>query len=101
MANLLAWGPVIAIVGVTKTWQFYNGTGIIRPRQCTTDQSHAVLITGYDYTTCVPTYTVRNSWGVDWGAKGYPVHYDLKFLEVTAADLMEMLMKFNEDIYEK
>uniref|UniRef100_A0A915ISB2 Peptidase C1A papain C-terminal domain-containing protein n=1 Tax=Romanomermis culicivorax TaxID=13658 RepID=A0A915ISB2_ROMCU len=71
MATLLQWGPVIAIVGVTEVWQFYNGTGVVRPRQCSTDLAHAVLVTGYDYTTCVPTYTVRNSWGQDWGGNGY------------------------------
>uniref|UniRef100_A0A915L2P9 Peptidase C1A papain C-terminal domain-containing protein n=1 Tax=Romanomermis culicivorax TaxID=13658 RepID=A0A915L2P9_ROMCU len=71
MANLLQWGPVLAIVGVTDAWQFYNGSGVIRRRQCTQEQMHAVLVTGYDYTTCVPTYTVRNSWGADWGGKGY------------------------------
>uniref|UniRef100_A0A915KN87 Peptidase C1A papain C-terminal domain-containing protein n=1 Tax=Romanomermis culicivorax TaxID=13658 RepID=A0A915KN87_ROMCU len=71
MANLLKWGPVIGIVGISETWQFYNGSGVMRPHQCTTNQSHAVIVTGYDYTTCVPTYTVRNSWGADWGAQGY------------------------------
>uniref|UniRef100_A0A915KT00 Peptidase C1A papain C-terminal domain-containing protein n=2 Tax=Romanomermis culicivorax TaxID=13658 RepID=A0A915KT00_ROMCU len=71
MANLLKWGPVIAIVGISETWQFYIGRGVMRPHQCTTDQSHAVIVTGYDYTTCVPTYTVRNSWGTDWGAQGH------------------------------
>lgn len=71
MAQLLRWGPLLAIVGVTDSWQFYNGSGAIRHYQCTEEQSHAVLITGYDYSGCVPTYTIRNSWGNIWGAGGY------------------------------
>lgn len=71
MAALLQHGPVVAIVGVTDAWQMYNGTGIIRPYQCDTQQNHAVLVTGYDYTTCVPNYIIKNSWGTDWGGRGY------------------------------
>lgn len=71
MAALLRHGPVVAIVGVTQSWQFYNGTGIIRPRQCSEHQKHAVLITGYDYSSCVPYYVIKNSWGTTWGGKGY------------------------------
>lgn len=71
MAALLQHGPVVSIIGVTEAWQMYNGTGIIRPYQCSNEQNHAVLITGYDYTGCVPNYIVKNSWGTNWGARGY------------------------------
>jgi len=71
MAALLQHGPVVVIVGVTSAWQMYNGTGILRAYQCSEKQAHAVLVTGYDYTTCVPTYTIKNSWGTRWGGRGY------------------------------
>jgi len=71
MAALLQHGPVVAIVAVTQAWQMYNGTGILRARQCSDKQNHAVLITGYDYSTCVPSYTIKNSWGTKWGGRGY------------------------------
>jgi cysteine peptidase B len=70
MAALLQHGPVVAIVGVTDGWQLYNGTGIFKFYQCTMKQAHAVLIVGYNYTSCVPTYFVKNSWGDDWGGRG-------------------------------
>lgn len=71
MAALLQHGPVVAIVGVSEAWQLYNGTGVIRPYQCSKTQNHAVLVTGYDYTGCVPNYIIKNSWGTDWGGQGY------------------------------
>lgn len=70
MAALLQHGPVVAIVGVTEAWQMYNGSGILKFGQCTMKQMHAVLITGYNYTSCVPTYWVKNSWGDEWGGRG-------------------------------
>jgi len=71
MAALLQHGPVVAIVAVTSAWQMYNGTGILRAHQCSDKQNHAVLVTGYDYSTCVPSYTIKNSWGTKWGGRGY------------------------------
>lgn len=71
MAALLQHGPVIAIVGITQAWQFYDGQGVMRSYQCSQEPNHAVLITGYDYTGCVPHYIVKNTWGANWGDKGY------------------------------
>lgn len=70
MALLLQHGPVIVSVGVTEAWQLYNASGIIKVGQCTMQQMHAVLVTGYDYSKCVPRYFVRNSWGSPWGGRG-------------------------------
>ena len=32
---------------------------------------HAVLLVGYDHTARQPHWIARNSWGADWGNKGY------------------------------
>lgn len=71
MAAILNFGPAIAIVGLTEAWQFYNGSGIIVSNQCQKPGDHAVLVTGYNYQSKIPYYTIKNSWGTDWGDKGY------------------------------
>lgn len=71
MAALLQHGPVVVIVAVNDAWMMYNGTGVLRSYQCDEKQNHAVLMTGYDYSSCVPNYIIKNSWGTKWGGKGY------------------------------
>jgi len=53
-----------------QPWQFYTG-GIMTKSQCATDLDHCVQITGYDTTGATPYWVVRNSWGADWGEKGF------------------------------
>lgn len=72
MAKLLNWGPMIAIVGANEAWQFYNGSGVIKARQCDpSKQNHAVIVAGYNFQGSTPYYLIRNSWGSDWGIDGY------------------------------
>lgn len=71
MASMLHWGPVLAIVGLSQAWQFYGGDGVLTADQCDEEGDHAVLLTGYNYTHEIPHYIVKNSWGTDWGDKGY------------------------------
>jgi hypothetical protein len=60
-------GPLVVIVQA-DAWSSYQN-GVMDP--CTdmsnVDLNHAVVLTGYgkDY------WTIRNSWGVTWGEKGY------------------------------
>jgi len=52
--------------------QFY-GEGIIKS-SCGSDPHHAVLVVGYGATSPperTPFWIIKNSWGVDWGEKGY------------------------------
>jgi len=51
-------------------WQFYT-SGIMTKSQCATSLDHCVQITGYDTTGATPYWVVRNSWGADWGEKGF------------------------------
>ncbi|XP_059484535.1 cathepsin O-like [Neocloeon triangulifer] len=64
-------GPVAVAVNALN-WQNYLG-GVI---QFNCDGSplslnHAVQIVGYNLTAAIPYYIVRNSWGPDFGDKGY------------------------------
>lgn len=54
------------------SWQNYLG-GIIQ-FHCSGSHgllNHAVQIVGYDLDAQIPHYIVRNSWGADFGDKGY------------------------------
>jgi len=64
----VAQGPVTAAVD-SSSWQDYAG-GVIK-HHCDNDVNHAVAIVGYDVTGPIPFYIVRNSWGKDYGDKGY------------------------------
>ncbi|XP_065885607.1 cathepsin O-like [Dysidea avara] len=51
-------------------WQDYRG-GIVRYHCTNTSIDHAVQVVGYDMTNDPPYWIVRNTWGPDWGVKGY------------------------------
>jgi len=53
-----------------EPWQFY-ASGVMMASQCSTDLDHCVQITGYDTSASTPFWKVRNSWGSDWGEKGF------------------------------
>jgi C1A family cysteine protease len=53
-----------------EPWQFYSG-GMMTASQCGTSLDHCVQITGYDTSSSTPYWSVRNSWGTDWGEKGF------------------------------
>jgi len=70
---LVTYGPLS--VGVNADPLMYYFGGIINPDSpddC--DPSgidHAVTVTGYGHDDDVPFWEIRNSWGPDWGIKGY------------------------------
>jgi C1A family cysteine protease len=53
-----------------EPWQFYT-SGVMTKAQCGTSLDHCVQITGYDTAANPPYWEVRNSWGADWGEKGF------------------------------
>jgi len=68
LLSLLTQGPVAVAIDAT-TWHNYIG-GIIQ-FHCSENVNHAVQIVGYDLTGDVPFYIVRNSWGENFGDKGF------------------------------
>jgi cysteine peptidase B len=69
---MLSWtgtyGPPSVCVDAVL-WQYYNG-GVITTG-CGTALDHCVQITGWNIINGVDAWTVRNSWGTDWGYSGY------------------------------
>ena len=69
---LYAKGP-LAIAMNADPLQYYS-SGIINynARQCDPDgMNHAVTLVGYGTANGTPYWLVRNSWGKNWGEKGY------------------------------
>jgi len=64
----VAQGPVITYMNSNKEFQQYAG-GVYPPEKCTTYVNHIVLIVGYD--TQDKVWIVKNSWGEQWGEKGF------------------------------
>jgi len=70
MKTAVATVAPISICVDAQPWQSYS-KGILTARQCGTSLDHCVQITGYDTTSSTPFWTVRNSWGTNWGESGY------------------------------
>eukprot|EP01114_Cavostelium_apophysatum_P018231 TRINITY_DN55_c0_g1_i3.p1 TRINITY_DN55_c0_g1~~TRINITY_DN55_c0_g1_i3.p1 ORF type:complete len:664 (+),score=187.19 TRINITY_DN55_c0_g1_i3:40-1992(+) len=67
-ASSSSGGPVSVCVDAS-TWQDYTG-GVMS--SCPSQIDHCVQLTGYNnYGSAGAYWIVRNSWGGDWGEKGY------------------------------
>ena len=62
---------VVAIEADTRYFQSYAGGILTDSLLCGTDLDHAVEIVGYGEENGIKYWTVRNSWGDEWGEKGY------------------------------
>jgi cathepsin L len=62
----------IALEADQFVFQFYS-SGVLDDASCGTQLDHGVLLTGYghDSTANKDFWTVKNSWGPQWGAAGY------------------------------
>jgi C1A family cysteine protease len=59
----------VAVEADQDSFQFYSGGVMTKP--CGTSLDHGVLLVGYGNTAGQDYYKVKNSWGADWGDKGY------------------------------
>ncbi len=59
-------GPVLTRLNVDDTW-FENESGVLEVYNNPYDAGHAVALVGYT----PETFIVRNSWGTEWGDRGY------------------------------
>ncbi|XP_028803862.1 zingipain-1-like [Neltuma alba] len=64
--------PITVVLEAKDEFRFYEG-GIFEGENCTGTirTNHAVTIVGYDSVGDEDYWIVRNSWGQDWGLKGY------------------------------
>jgi len=68
--SLYKTGPLSVLLDASGL-QFYK-SGVFSPRSCSsTDLNHAVLLVGYNSTGSTSYYSVKNSWGPEWGENGY------------------------------
>ena len=64
-------GPVsVGIEADKPVFHAYTG-GIINSTSCGTQMDHGVLAVGYGTENGQEYYIVKNSWGADWGEKGF------------------------------
>jgi len=59
----------IAVEADQNSFQQYSGG--VMTAACGTNLDHGVFVTGYGTQGGADYYNVKNSWGADWGSKGY------------------------------
>lgn len=71
LKQALQYNPIcIALAGHSMEFLFY-GEGIFDNKNSSTDNTHAVLLVGYNTSGEVPYWIVKNSWSERWGEDGY------------------------------
>ena len=70
LQSAVAKQPVsISVCADSLKFQFYK-SGVFNAK-CGTDLDHGILLTGYGSLDGKDYWNCKNSWGADWGMKGY------------------------------
>ena len=71
MMRYLQYHPLSVGIQANKPLFTFYKSGVITTTDCGTDVDHGVLIVGYGTENGIDYWLVKNSWGEDWGEKGY------------------------------
>ena len=76
---------------VNSAFMMYKG-GVFSDSTCCSDKKglHAVTIVGFNQDANPPYYLVRNSWGPNWGERGY---FRIKISQTTGLGECDMYMR--------
>jgi C1A family cysteine protease len=72
--DALQYGPVVVAFHASKSFRFYKD-GIFTTNECSSitlrNINHCVVVVGYNKNANIPYFEVLNSWGENWGDKGF------------------------------
>ncbi|XP_063529975.1 procathepsin L-like [Cydia strobilella] len=71
---LLKNGPLSISLYMSPSMDYYSGGGVFKLKDCpyNRDPNHVVLLVGYSKDRSgTPYWIIKNSYGLDWGHKGY------------------------------
>ena len=87
LLKALQFGPVVVAHFVSESFKFYE-SGVFDGRDCSDTPldfvNHSAVIVGYDLNARIPFFRLKNSWGDDWGEKGY---YRMKIGELISGNM--------------
>lgn len=87
LLKALQFGPVVVAHFVSESFKFYE-SGVFDGKDCSDTPldfvNHSAVIVGYDLNAPIPFFRLKNSWGDDWGEKGY---YRMKIGELISGNM--------------
>lgn len=71
-SNIFKWGPIASGMIIYEDFYSYNGKGIYKWNgKGGKIGGHAIEIIGWGDENNIPYWIIKNSWGINWGDKGY------------------------------